>query len=96
MNTNGKHQGSRVASPAAGPPAISKKRAAFLKVAGSRLSNILQGIEYLNHACDPVRHEIWDEDIEEIRSKLRAATEDCIARYEHRSRKPVVKFGGME
>ena len=78
------------------PPAISKKRAAFLKVGQPRLANALQALEILIHACDPVRHEIWDEDVEKIARELRGKVEDVISRYEARSRKPVVKFGGME
>jgi hypothetical protein len=71
---------------------MSKKRAAFKRVAEPRLANALIALEYLAACADPVRYEILPSDVETIREKLNSAVSDVVARYSTGKRKPVVEF----
>jgi hypothetical protein len=74
------------------PTAMSKKRAAFKKVAEPRLSNAVHAIQILGQCADLQRYEILGSDIETIRHDLTEAVKDTIARFETGQRKPVVVF----
>lgn len=71
---------------------MSAKRRAFKNVGEPRLENALNALAYLGQCSDGQRYEIYDSDVEIIRSRLTQAVADVIARFEKRSRKPVITF----
>jgi len=72
------------------PP--TKKRAAFIKVAGPRVSNLLYNIEMLAICADRNRYEVYDTDGEKVREKVEPAIADLLDRFRTGRRKSFVEF----
>ena len=74
------------------PRAISKKRAAWLKVAPPRLSNLLHDIEVLAITADRNRYDVDDSDVEKIIAKIQPAINGLFERFRTGRRKPLIEF----
>jgi hypothetical protein len=74
------------------PAPLSKKRAAFQRVAVPRIQNAVNSLQVLGIAADRQRYDITERDVEYICETIMAAATDCCDRFRAGTRKPSIKL----
>lgn len=76
----------------AAPAPMSKKRAAFERVAIPRIQNVVNALDVLGIAADRQRYEIRDSDVDYICETVMTAAKGCCDRFRAGTRKPSIKL----
>jgi hypothetical protein len=74
------------------PAQMSRKRAAFIRVAEPRLNNAINDLKVLARSADRVRYEIYDSDVDYIEEQLKAAVERVLGGFRKGNAKPALQF----